>query len=73
LVIYVLAIATSIFYLSLDKAHLNCCGATITSPTLLIFHFLSFAKAIEFHSFKIVAMEEQVSSLLRLDKPKTTV
>jgi hypothetical protein len=40
---------------------------------MLIFHFLPFAKAIKFHSFNIVAMEEEVFFLLSLDKPITTV
>jgi hypothetical protein len=57
-------VITTIVYLSLGlslgKLHLNCYGATITSLALLKFHFLPFAKAIEFHSFKTGAMEEEV-------------
>jgi len=66
-------IATIIVCLSLRKSHANRFGTTIISLTLLKFHFLPFAKAIEFHSYKVAAMEEEVFSLFWLDKPKTTV
>jgi hypothetical protein len=76
-IIIVTFVITTIVYLSLGlspgKLHINCCGATITSFSLLKFHFLSFDKAIEFHSFKTVAMEEEVFFLFCLDKPITSV
>ncbi len=73
LVISTLVISTSIGCLSFGKSHLIGFRTAITSLTLLKLHFLTFGKAIKFHSFQIVAMEEEVTFLLCLDKPITTV
>jgi hypothetical protein len=73
LVISDLVISTRIFYLSLGKPHLNCCGATFTVLTHLKLYFLTCEKPTKFYAFKIVAMEEEVFSLFCLDKPITTV
>jgi len=54
----------SIIYLSLGELYINCLGTAVSALALLKFHFLPFTKAIKFHPFKIVAMEEEVFFLL---------
>jgi hypothetical protein len=61
-----------LFAFRLSKPHLDCTG-TIRSLCNLKFYLLTFSKGIIVHPFKLVAVEEEVFSLLCPDKPKSSV
>jgi len=61
-----------LFASRLSKPHLVCTG-TIRSLCNLKFYLLPFSKGVIVHPLKLVAVEEEVFSLLCLDKPKAPI
>jgi len=58
-----------LFASRLSKPHLDCLGAAIAPFSNLKFHSLPFPEGVVVYPLKLAAVEEEVFSPLRPDKP----